>query len=64
MQKEQRIKCDVESCKYQNDKNGKCILEEIQISSNCGCPSNDISDSEETICASFEYQEKEKKKSN
>ncbi|HIT09993.1 MAG TPA: DUF1540 domain-containing protein [Candidatus Onthousia faecigallinarum] len=61
MNKRQSIKCDVESCKYQNENLGACSLEEIKVSSNCGCPSNDVSDCEETVCSSFESIEKEKK---
>ena len=58
MKKKQNIKCDGESCKY-NKNNQECDLEEIKISSNCDCPSDDVCDQEQTVCSSFEKNENE-----
>lgn len=49
MNKDTKVKCDVESCKY-NDCNC-CNLEVLDIS--CTCNGCDCSDIEETICRSF-----------
>ena len=53
--KDQTIKCDVESCKYNNTDNCECELDEIKIS--CNCANDDCTCSEETICDSFEEKE-------
>lgn len=45
------IKCDVESCKYNNCDNGCCKLDEIKIS--CTCNNDCCKRTEETICQSF-----------
>ena len=50
--KNQTIKCDVESCKYNNTDNYECELDEIKVS--CNCANDDCTCSEETICNSFE----------
>ncbi len=50
----QTIKCDVESCKY-NDEEGTCELEEIQVG--CDCDNDKCACSEETVCQSFEENE-------
>ncbi len=54
---QQTIRCDVESCKYNNEE-GTCGLEEIQVS--CDCDNDQCFCSDETICSSF--KEKKKKK--
>lgn len=46
-----KIKCDVESCKY-NDGEDCCELESIEVS--CTCDNCDCTDSAETVCKSFE----------
>lgn len=56
MKKKQNIKCDVDSCKYNNNKK-ECNLEEIKVSSNCDCPKDEVCDQEQTVCASFEKNE-------
>ena len=56
--KKQNIKCDVDSCKY-NSNNKECNLDEIQVSSNCNCPKDEVCDQEQTVCASFEKQEED-----
>ncbi len=45
------IKCDVTSCKHNNDNDGCCELEEIKIS--CTCNNNCCQIKEETICQNF-----------
>lgn len=50
---ENKIKCDVESCKHNCEK--KCRLNEVKISCNCGC--NECNCIDETICESFEEKE-------
>lgn len=49
---EKKIKCDVESCR--NNNNECCCLDEIDICS-CGC--EDAADSEETMCSCFEKKD-------
>lgn len=51
--KNQKIKCEVDSCKY-NDSCKNCSLDEIKVSCNCGNPNC----KDETICDSFEEQKK------
>ncbi len=53
--KSTKVKCDVESCKFQNDEEGICELEEVQIS--CDCDNDECGCNEETICESFESAE-------
>ena len=45
------IKCEVESCKYNNKANSYCTLNEIKVSSTCD---NCNARKKETICDSFE----------
>ncbi len=47
------IKCDVKSCKYNDDK--FCELEKLYIS--CICDKEKCLDREETICKSFEKRD-------
>ena len=49
-----KIKCDVESCKY-NDGEDYCELESIEVT--CTCDNCDCKDSKETVCNSFECDE-------
>jgi len=49
----QKINCNVESCKFQND--NLCTLKEILVG-NCGV--RKVSDSLETFCESFECKKK------
>ena len=58
MKKKQNIKCDVDSCKY-NSNNKEWNLDEIKVSSNCDCPSDEVKDQEQTVCCSFEKNEEE-----
>ena len=54
MKKETKVKCDVESCKHNDDK--ECELKELDIS--CTCDNDECEEKEETICKSFEKKEK------
>ena len=47
--KETKVKCDVETCKY--NKSNLCNLEILDIS--CTCNGNECSNRKETICKSF-----------
>lgn len=44
-----KIKCEVESCKYNDEK--CCELDEVKIG--CNCENDACSCSDETICKSF-----------
>ncbi len=57
MKKNQKIKCDVTNCKYNNDKTSTCNLEEIQVS--CNCNACDCETKRETICDDFQAKENE-----
>lgn len=48
MKNNQIIKCEVESCKFQNDDN--CTLRKILVGSVC----NETTKDKETLCRSFE----------
>lgn len=50
--KNQKIKCTVNSCKYNDTSNKLCSLDKISIS--CTCNSNNCKSYKETICGSFE----------
>lgn len=47
----QKIKCDVENCKYNDLSDEMCQLDEIKVS--CDCNNNEA-DRKDTICKSFE----------
>ena len=53
--KNQKIKCDVENCKFNNAEKCECNLEEIEVS--CECDGCDCHKTKETICSSFEENE-------
>ena len=59
MTKNQKIKCNVESCDYNDCKCNECTLKEIEISCDCGCNKDEIREKSETICKSFKNTEKE-----
>ncbi len=48
----QKIKCDVHSCKHNNQDDNLCDLEEIKVS--CTCDNDDCDCSNDTVCYSFE----------
>ncbi len=52
MNKKNTIKCDVDSCNHNNNEEGTCTLEKVNIS--CTCNNSSCSYPEETICQSFE----------
>ena len=45
------IKCDVESCKFQNNDDNYCTLEEIKVTSSTD---DEEQNKEDTICDSYE----------
>ena len=50
MDNNKSIKCDVESCKYNNASDNYCTLNEIKVSATCnGCDAK----KKQTICDSF-----------
>lgn len=49
--KNQKIKCNVTNCEYNNDANYLCKLDEINVS--CTCNQCDCKKKKETICDSF-----------
>lgn len=57
MEKEtnQRIKCNVCNCKYNNDEEYLCTLKEIDVS--CTCNKEECINKKETICNSFQQKE-------
>ena len=57
MKKNQKIKCNVTNCKYNNVKNCECDLNEIKVS--CDCKACDCQDKAETICDGFQANENE-----
>jgi len=54
----QTIKCDVSNCKYNDDTDCLCTLNEIDVS--CTCNKNDCNTKLETICNSFKEKNKTK----
>ena len=54
--KKQTIKCDVKNCKFNDNKEYLCSLENIDIT--CCCNSDKCDEKESTICNSFEKKEK------
>ena len=55
MKKETKVKCDVKSCKYNDEK--YCGLDELDIS--CTCDNDKCNCKEETICKSFDKKTKD-----
>lgn len=51
MNKFQKIKCNVESCDFNDCKQKECILDEILVS--CDCNKDKVKEKSETICKSF-----------
>lgn len=54
--KKQTIKCDVKNCKFNDNKEYLCCLENIDIT--CSCSADKCCEKEKTICNSFEKKEK------
>lgn len=51
MEKNQKISCTVESCKYNNN-DGRCILEEIVVTPTQDC---NTKQPDESKCSSYKY---------
>lgn len=60
MDKNQRIKCEVQSCKFQDKTNNYCDLSEIEVG--CDCNKKEAKNIGATICKSFEYDFQKSKK--
>ena len=54
MERKQEIKCNVASCRYNNQKKGHCELNCIQINP---LVETDIDKPDESICSSYKYIE-------
>ena len=52
MRHDQKIECDVTSCKHLDDDTGCCDLPDIKVS--CNCDPEKVKEKHETICDSFE----------
>ena len=52
-----KIKCDVETCDHNDNKDLECKLEEIKISCNHG--QDEVSGKESTECESYDEKEEE-----
>ncbi len=52
--KKQVIHCDVKSCKYHNEEDCKCDLDEIKVDSSCNC--DNVKDKDETVCSNFKKE--------
>lgn len=48
----QKINCDVESCKFQDNDNCSCTLDSIKVGCDCGC--REAENEASTVCKSFE----------
>ncbi len=55
VEKNEHIKCDVESCVHNDCEENYCCLDEIKVS--CNCPKDDAKEKKETVCESFECKE-------
>ena len=55
MEKNQKINCTVESCKYNNSKIQECELGEIVVTPIIGC---DTKQPDESMCSSYKYEKK------
>lgn len=53
--KNNSIKCEVESCKYNDCEAGYCELDEIKVG--CTCNNDECQSTTETVCESFEKDE-------
>lgn len=54
MEKGQKINCTVTSCQYNNEEQGKCILEAIEVKPVQDCATKNP---DESMCASYRYEE-------
>ena len=51
--KNSNIKCEVDSCRYNDNEEGKCELEEIEVGYNDNITTDDCTDCSDTACQSF-----------
>ncbi len=49
MKKDQKIECDVKTCKHLDSDNDMCKLNKIKVSCNC----EEAKEKDDTICASY-----------
>ena len=52
MEENQKIHCSVTSCKYNNEKYGRCTLESIEVAP---MPNVRTKKPDESMCSSYEY---------
>ena len=55
MERNQKINCTVESCKFNDCQKQKCNLEQIIVEPIQGC---DTKNPDESMCSSYEYDKK------
>lgn len=53
MDKNQKINCTVESCKFNNCQRNECNLEQIIVEPMIGC---ETKNPDESMCASYEFR--------
>lgn len=53
MEKNQKINCTVESCKFNNIENAECLLKQIKVT-----PMNDCNTkkADESMCSSYQFE--------
>ena len=56
MEGNQKIQCTVDSCKYNDQEENMCTLKKIEVKPMQDCCTEDP---EETLCASYNYDEEE-----
>ena len=52
MEKNQKINCTVESCKFNDMENSECILKQIKVTRMQDCHTKKA---DESMCSSYEY---------
>lgn len=57
MEKEQKIKCDVKSCRYNDQKDEMCDLTEIKVGCEpAGNNAESANETSDTVCKSFKKE--------
>lgn len=54
MKSNKNIKCDVETCKFNNCNDNYCTLKQIEVS--CNASKDKINNKDETICNSYKSE--------
>lgn len=54
MEGNQKINCNVMTCKYNNIEQNKCMLDAIQVTPTEDC---ETKNPDESMCSSYEYEE-------